>query len=102
MRHVPGRDIGQLEFQAPQRVDVPDAIGRAQIDAWRRRHDAMLDEGFARRRQLMAQAMEAEYLAATTRERNPTGSASSSSQNQNIAIILSLRSTLKEKSSQYR
>ena len=32
----------------------------------------------------MAQAMEAEYLAATTRERNPTGSSSSSSQNQNI------------------
>ena len=96
VRHVPGRDITQLGYQARQRVNVPavphwhgptaqdrDAIGRAQADAWRRQRDAILDEGFARRRQLMAQAMEAEYEAATTRERNPAGSSSSSGQNQN-------------------
>ena len=73
VRHVPGREKTQLGYQARQRVNVPavphwhgptaqdrDAVGRAQADAWRRQRDAILDEGFARRRQLMAQAMEAE------------------------------------------
>ena len=97
VRHVPGRDLTQLGYQARQRVNVPavphwhgptaqdrDAIGRAQVDAWRRQRDAILEEGYERRRQLMAQAMEAEYEAAATRGRNPAGSSSSSSQNQNI------------------
>ena len=97
MRHVPARDIGRLEYQARQRVNVPavphwhgptqqdrDEIDRAQVDAWRRCGDEILDEAYARRRKLMAQAMEAEYLEAAARGRNPTGSSSSSSQKQNI------------------
>ena len=93
VRHVPGRDITQLGYQARQRVNVPavppqdrDAIVRAQADAWRRQRDAILDEGFARRRQLM------EYEAATTRERNPAGPLRRQAKTK-IPLILSLRPT---------
>ena len=99
VRHVPGRDITQLGYQARQRVNVPavphwhgptpqerDAIVRAQADAWRRQRDAILDEGFARRRQLM------EYEAATTRERNPAGPLRPQAKTK-IPLILSLRPT---------
>ena len=105
VRHVPGRDIGQLEYQTRQRVNVPavpywhgptqqdrDEEGRAQVDAWTRRRQEILDEAYARRRRLMAQAMEAEYLEAVARAGNPSGLLRTKTK---ISLTLPLTPTLK-------